>query len=331
MNTSRASDLILRESNPLCIKVPFLKDRALMLQRARTFFSQRQVLEVDCPALSHGAPIDLHIDVMKVVLKSHQVGYLHTSPEYGMKRLLSTGIGDIYQISHVFRDGEIGPLHNPEFTMAEWYRVGFSFEQMIEETLDFIRLFLGDLPARSMNYRNTLQHYLSIDYTLISSAQLLTLAQNHQLDLPTDADQWDKDTLLQLLVSFVIEPQLGADHLFVLSHFPASQAALSQTRMQPDGEPIAYRFEVYYRGIELANGYHELTNPIEQRKRLEASNNARIRAGKEALAIDEKFLEALQIGLPDCCGVAVGFDRLMQLRHGLKELKNILPFIWEES
>lgn len=324
MNTSPASD------TKIFSKLFFLKDRALMLQKARAFFHDRNVMEVDCPALSHAAPIDLHIDVMKVGLKDNQTGYLHTSPEYGMKRLLSADIGDIYQISHVFRDGEIGPLHNPEFTMAEWYRIGFSFEQMIEETLDFIRLFLGDLTAHSMTYRQTLKHFLGIDYLTSTSSQLFEYAKDH-LDLPIDAATWDKDTLLQLLVSFLIEPQLGRDHLFVLSHFPASQAALSKTFALPDGEPVACRFEIYYQGIELANGYHELTDPLEQRKRLEHSNRARFEAGKDILKIDEQFLSALSRGLPDCCGVAVGFDRLMQLKHGLKELKNVIPFTWEDS
>jgi elongation factor P--(R)-beta-lysine ligase len=324
VNTSLAS-------NPLQIKVPYLKDRAQMLKKARAFFEDKGVIEVDCPALSHAAPIDLHIDVMKVALKNDQLGYLHTSPEYGMKRLLSAEIGDIYQISHVFRDGEIGPLHNPEFTMAEWYRIGFSFDQMIAETLDFIRLFLGNLTAQSMTYRQTLQHHLGIDYLTATPSNLLDCAKDNNLDLPSDAASWDKDTLLQLLVSFLIEPKLGTGHLFVLSHFPASQAALSKTFARSDGEPVACRFEVYYQGIELANGYHELTDASEQKRRFEASNRARVEAGKDALKVDERFLEALQFGLPDCCGVAVGFDRLMQLKHGLKELKNVLPLIWEES
>lgn len=181
-----------------------------------------------------------------------------------------------------------------------------------------------------MTYRQTLKHFLDIDYVTASSSQLFEYAKTH-LDLPNDAATWDKDTLLQLLVSFLIEPQLGNDHLFVLSHFPASQAALSKTFALADGEPVACRFEVYYRGIELANGYHELTDPLEQRKRLEHSNRARFEAGKDTLKIDEQFLAALGLGLPDCCGVAVGFDRLMQLKHGLKELKNVIPFIWEES
>jgi lysyl-tRNA synthetase class 2 len=302
-----------------------------MLQKARAFFAERNVMETDCPALSQSAPVDLHIDVMKVAAKNEQTSYLHTSPEYGMKRLIAAGIGDIYQISHVFRDGEIGPLHNPEFTMAEWYRLGISFEEMIAETLDFIRLFLGNLPYRAMNYREVLKKHLGIDYLTDSLPHLLNYAQSHGLDLPNDASTWDRDTILALLVSFLIEPALGNAELFVLQYFPASQAALSKTTALADGEKVACRFEVYYRGIELANGYHELTDAVEQRSRFEDSNRARLKAGKEALKIDEKLLEALESGLPDCCGVAVGFDRLLMLKHQEKDLKNILPMTWEES
>lgn len=312
-------------------KIPFLIDRAQMLQKVRAFFAQRNVMEVDCPALSQSASIDLHIDVMTVALKNDQIGYLHTSAEYGMKRLIAAGIGDIYQISHVFRDGEVGPLHNPEFTMTEWYRLGMSFEEMIAETIDFIRLFVGDLPFRLMNYRQVLKHYLSIDYFTVSLTELLHRAKALGLDLPNEARTWDRDTLLQLLVGFVIEPQLGNDELFVLNHFPASQAALSKTISFPDGEQVACRFEVYYQGIELANGYHELTDAMEQRRRFEASNQARVNAGKDALRIDERLLEVLELGLPDCCGVAVGFDRLLMLKNKESALKNVLPMTWEES
>ena len=233
-----------------------------MFQKARAFFSERKVMEVDCPALSQRACIDLHIDVMNVTLKNNQIGYLHTSPEYGMKRLLSAGIGDIYQISHVFRDGEIGPFHNPEFTMVEWYRLGMSFEEMISETLDFIRLFLGNLSHRTMHYRQLLKYFLKIDYLTASFSELLECAKANQIDLPREALMWDRDTLLQLLVSFLIEPHLGDQELFVLSYFPASQAALSKTIDFPDQEQVACRFEIYYKGIELANGYHELTETV---------------------------------------------------------------------
>jgi elongation factor P--(R)-beta-lysine ligase len=311
------------------MKLHFLRDRAHMLRQTRSFFTERNVLEVDCPALGLAAPVDLHIEVMKVQLKEQQIGYLHTSPEYGMKRLLAMGIGDIYQISHVFRDGEIGPLHNPEFTMAEWYRLGFSFDQMIEETLAFIRLFLGDLPSSRLSYADAFSHYLGIHYTTQTPQDLLALAQSKGIALSDDAPTWDKDTLLQLLMSIAIEPHLGNDHLLVLLHFPATQSALAKTMRLPHGEEVACRFEVYYRGMELANGYHELTDPIEQRRRFEQTNRERLKTGKDRLQIDEKFLNALELGLPDCCGVAVGFDRLMLLRHAQSSLVNILPFSWE--
>lgn len=318
MNTSPAS------------KIEILKDRAAQLRKARNFFFERNILEVDCPALSKAAPIDQHIDVMNVSADLHTTGYLHTSPEYAMKRLLSQGIGDIYQISHVFRMGESGPLHNPEFTMAEWYRIGISYSDFIEETLDFIRLFLGNLPSARIPYRQALLKYAQIDYVSASCQDLLSSAKKHGIDLPSDAVQWDKDTLLQLLFTFVVEPHLGKECLDVLCDYPSSQAALAQTKTVDD-ESIAMRFEIYYQGIELANGYHELTDPKEQRNRLIQAQKARKEAGKDPLKIDENFLKALEKGLPDCCGVAVGFDRLMLLRHHQNHLKNILSFSWEEA
>ena len=299
-----------------------------MLRKARDFFSQRKILEVDCPALGSAPPLDLHIDVMKVHGKDGLLGYLHTSPEYGMKRLLAQGIGDIYQISHVFREGEIGALHNPEFTMAEWYRCGFSFEQMIQETLAFIRLFLGDLPQTQLDYRETLEHHLQIDYTTMTPSDLAKLAKEKGLFTSQEAAIWDKDTWLQLLVSLLIEPNLGQGELSVLTHFPATQAALAKTCSQ-NGLEAALRFEIYFNGIELANGYHELSDSNEQQRRFEKINQERLNSGKETLPIDEKFLSALQT-LPDCSGVAVGFDRLMLLRHRAPSLLNILPFTWQE-
>ena len=311
-------------------KLTFLRDRALMLQRARSFFASRDILEVDCPALSLAAPVDLHIEVMKVDLGAGQIGYLHTSAEYGMKRLLAQGIGDIYQISHVFRLGEVGALHNPEFTMAEWYRCGFSLKEMIPETLDFIRLFLGDLPSKELSYKEAFERYLNIDYTRQTQEQLLSLAKQQGITLSAQAHQWDKDTLLQLLMSLKIEPLLGNDHLLILFDFPASQSALAQIRTCSNNQSVASRFEVYFHGIELANGYHELTDPIEQELRFKQINAARAQAGKEPLKIDEKFLLALGKGLPDCSGVAVGFDRLMLLRHKQHSLNAVLTFSWQE-
>lgn len=310
------------------MKILFLRDRADMLRQSRAFFAERGVLEVDCPALSPAAPLDLHIDVMKVCDKQGLLGYLHTSPEYGMKRLLAQGIGDIYQISHVFREGEIGPLHNPEFTMAEWYRCATSFEQMIAETLSYIRLFLGDLPATHVSYREVLQRYLGVDYTQMTATDLFALAKEKGVSVSDEATTWDKDTWLQLFVSLFVEPHLGQGELSVITHFPATQAALAKTLLL-EGIEVACRFEVYFNGIELANGYHELSDSAEQQKRFEKTSQDRARDGKAALPIDEKFLSALG-QLPDCCGVAVGFDRLMLLRHRQPTLQSVLPFTWSE-
>lgn len=301
-----------------------------MFSRVRAFFSQKDILEVDCPALSKSAAIDAHIDVMSVALKDGENGYLHTSPEYGMKRLLALHLGDIYQMSHVFRDGELGPQHNPEFTMVEWYRLNAQFEEFIQETLAFIRLFLNDLPSYSLTYRKALQKHANIDYLSATSQEMIACAKVNALHIPENAQDWDKDTLLQFLMSFVVEPHLGQDSLCVLTDYPASQAALSQTKTKGE-EPVAERFEIYFKGIELANGYHELTDPVEQRRRLHQSNAERVLLGKSPLPIDENFLNALDEGLPDSCGVAVGFDRLMMLRHHKKEIHEILPFSWKDA
>lgn len=299
-----------------------------MLRQSRAFFAERDVMEVDCPALSRTAPLDLHIDVMKVCGKQGLLGYLHTSPEYGMKRLLAQGIGDIYQISHVFREGEIGPLHNPEFTMVEWYRCGFSFEQMIAETLHYIRLFLGDLSEACVSYQEVLHRYVGVDENKMTAADLFALAKEKGVCVTDEAASWDKDTWLQLLVSLFVEPHLGQEELSVITHFPATQAALAKT-IAREGVEVACRFEVYFNGIELANGYHELSDSAEQQRRFEKTSQDRARAGKDPLPIDEKFLSALG-QLPDCCGVAVGFDRLMLLRHRQPTLQSVLPFTWHE-
>lgn len=296
-----------------------------MLAQARIFFRERGILEVDTPLLSPYAPIDAHIDVMQVDAQDNLMGFLHTSPEYGMKRLLADSCGDIYQLGHVFRRGESSKLHAPEFTMAEWYRIGFSFEDMIAETVEFIRLFLGPISKEEITYRDALKKYAGIDYVHSSLQDLMQKAQELGLALSSDATSWDRDTLLQCLMSFCVEPHLGKDTLLILRDYPASQAALAQTCQRGD-ETIAERFEVYYRSVELANGYHELTDAKEQLIRLEAENSERSAMGKSPLPIDTDFIAALTKGLPDCSGVAVGFDRLMMLRHNVTSIETILPF-----
>lgn len=304
-----------------------LKDRAQMLQRSRAFFAERGVLEVDCPILSHGASVDVHIDLIPAQYGENETVYLHSSPEFGMKRLLAEGIGDIYQLSHVFRNEECGPKHNPEFLLAEWYRQGISLSQMIEETADFIRLFLGPLPLRSISYRCLFVQELGVDPFLASCQELFSCLLDHHIPVYPEILSEGKDALCNLLLGTCLEPLLGKEELTVLTHYPASQAALAK-KIWLDGAEVAERFEIYFSGTELANGYHELTDPIEQRHRFIAANAERERLGKPRLPLDEFFLTALAKGLPDCCGVAVGVDRLLMLRHKMSSLEEVLSFSW---
>lgn len=309
-------------------KISILRDRSRMLSEARKFFQERGVLEVDCPLITQAASVDAHIDLI-AVRDFGSWRYLHSSPEYGMKRLLADGIGDIYQLAHVFREGESSNKHNPEFTMAEWYRLGIPFEGMIEETVDFIRLFTGDLPYRILSYRDAFKQYAGLDYITASTDELRAYLDERAIVPYAGIESEGKDALLNIILGTFIEPHLGQNELCVLAYYPASQAALAKTCPRGD-ELAAERFEVYYKGIELANGFHELADALEQRKRLLEANDFRKQLGKDTLPIDEKFLQALEKGLPDCCGVAVGFDRLMMLRHNAP-IANVIPFVWDEA
>lgn len=304
-------------------RLAILKDRAAMCARARAFFAEREILEVDCPILSHYASVDAHIDLISANLAGEKLGYLHSSPEYPMKRLLSEGLGDIYQLNHVFRDGEHSPKHNPEFMMAEWYRVNGSFEALIDETIAFIQLFLGPVSSETLTYRQAFKNVTGLDSTQATPDTLISYLNDQ--GFPTR--ETEKDALLNLILGLFVEPHLGQETLTILRDYPATQAALAQTVQRPD-ETVALRFEFYYLGIELANGYLELTQAQEQRQRLVEANSARVRQGKPSLPIDEYFLKALETGLPPCAGVAVGFDRLMMLKHSCNDLSDVLPFGW---
>lgn len=310
-------------------KIEILKDRASMLAKARSFFQAKDVLEVDCPLITKQASVDAHIDLIPTT-HSTETRYLHSSPEYGMKRLITEGIGDIYQLAHVFRQGESGHKHNPEFMMAEWYRLGFTFEEMIAETLDFIRLFLGDLPAMTLSYREVFQIYAGIDYLSMSTEDLIRYMEKVGIQVYPGIAEEGKDALLNIILGTIIEPNLGQEGLLALAYYPSTQAALAKTLVRED-EKVAERFEVYYKGMELANGYHELADAKEQRQRLMEANVQRKSLGKETLPIDEKFLIALEKGLPDCCGVAVGVDRLMMLRHKRNNIADVIAFDWNEA
>ena len=314
-------------------KREILRERAQMLSRARSFFEEKQLLEVDCPACCRFPPLDPHIDPLCVmplcVVDGSSKRWLHTSPEYGMKRLLAEGVGDIYQISHVFRAGERGRRHNPEFTMVEWYRCGFSLEAMIEETFDFLTLALGgEKEKKRLTYREALLRHAGFDYTTITKKVLLELLEPLHLSSPLLSHS-SFDDLLQIAMDALVEPKLVGEGLVAIFHYPASQAALAESCLE-EGIPIAKRFEIYYEGQELANGYEELRDGEEQKSRLLSANEERTRRGKSSLPIDIDFLASID-RLPPCCGVAVGFDRLLTLRLKVEEIGQVLPFPWEEA
>lgn len=303
--------------------------RAKDLCLARHFFATRSIIEVDCPLMAKSACIDLHIDLLKVTSSKQHIYYLHSSPEYFMKRLLADYDHDIYQLFHVFRDEEVGPIHNVEFMMAEWYRRNFSLDEMIEETIEFIQNFLYTAEAIYLTYREAIYQYAHIDYVKASSQDLYECLIKHDI-IPYDhIMQEGKDALLNLIMGTLVEPKLKTLPLVIIKHFPASQAALAKKRWIDD-EEIGLRFEIYSRGIELANGYEELLDAKEQRERLEKANEERAFHQKEKLPIDEHFIKALQKGLPSMSGVAVGFDRLLMLKYNKTCLKDILPFGYDE-
>jgi lysyl-tRNA synthetase class 2 len=301
-----------------------------MLRRLRIFFDTLDILEVDCPLLSEGASVDLHIDLIPSLFAGKEWRFLHSSPEHGMKRLLVDGIGDIYQMSHVFRDGECGSHHNPEFMLIEWYRLGFSFEEMIQETVDLINEFFQHLSYEMLSYQEAFLKYAGFDPFSITEERLRSYIIDKGLAEQETIANDDRDLLLNIILALVIEPNLGDEGITILHAYPASQAALAQT-VEVDGIITAKRFEAYLHGVELANGYLELADAREQRKRYEEANEQRRSLGKGELPIDELFLQALKRGLPPCCGVAVGFDRLMMLRNSCKTIDSVIPFGWNEA
>jgi len=269
-----------------------------MLKAVRSFFDLREVLEVDCTHLLDFPQIDAHIDVMEVKASS-SIKYLHTSPEYEMKKLLAKGSGDIYQIAKVYRKGEVGKRHAPEFTMIEWYRLGFTLDRLMDETIKLIRLFLNLGTPKKITYQEAFEHYLGIDPFTCDLTEL-----TEDLDLNRDAQ-------LDYLFSHKIEPHLD---FHIVTGFPPSQAALAKV------DQTAKRFEVFVNGFEIANGYDELQNEKEHRRRFHEQNSMR----KEAYPLDEAFLSVIG-DLPDCCGVSVGFDRLMMLKLKKDSIHKTLP------
>jgi lysyl-tRNA synthetase class 2 len=308
-----------------------LRRRAQALQVTREFFAARNVLEVQTPAMVNAPVSDLNIASSRVEVPGRKGPplFLHTSPEYAMKRLLAAGSGDIYQVCQVFRGAERGKQHNPEFTMLEWYRLGFSLEDLMREVADLLRKLLGvDLPVEFLSYRDAVSRHASLDPLDATHQALRSAAQALGLDVQQTRSS-GRDELLDFIMGAQVGPKLGPSALTFVHRYPASQAALA--RLDAEDQRLALRFELYHRGVELANGYHELANAAEQRKRFTADLAARRERGLPTFDFDQHLLAALDAGLPDCAGVALGFDRVLMLAMGASSIDEVLTFPVERA
>ncbi len=310
--------------------LPMLRRRAELLRQIRRFFEERGVFEVDTPLLSAHATVDPHIDSFYA---DHPFDgsrrYLHTSPEFAMKRLLAAGSGDLFQLCHVFRAGEQGRHHNSEFMLLEWYRVGWSYTELLAEIGALLQSILNpNSPLQLIPYRQLFQQQLGVDPLQCEPAELQRVALDHRPDLAAGLTL-DREGWLEWLFSFLLQPQLGHTGAVAVIDYPAHQAALA--RLKPDDPQVAERFEIFYRGIELGNGFGELTDATEQQQRFEAEQQQRQQRGQTVPPFDRHLIAALHAGLPPCSGVALGFDRLLMAQTGAASIQEVIPFHFEQS
>ncbi len=307
--------------------------RARLLAGVRAFLSSRGVLEVETPMLSRAATPAPALDSLETRVRLPGAAaparmFLHTSPEFPMKRLLAAGCGPIFQLCKVFRDAEAGPRHNPEFTLLEWYRPGWRSNELIDEVEALVAELLAarvpSPPWRRLPYAELFHEFAGVDGLSADAATLAGRLTQAGVEVTLGADE-DIDVWRDLVLARLIEPELArrGEPLFVVD-YPASQAALAARR--PDRPQVADRFELYVGGLELANGFYELTDPVEQRARFEAENAARRAAGRPEMPLDETFLAALEAGMPAGSGVALGFDRLVMLAAGVDDIREVLAF-----
>jgi lysyl-tRNA synthetase class 2 len=314
-----------RPSAPLEV----LRARSDMLARIRAYFAAQEVHEVVTPVLSGFAVSDPAIESIEAQPARGARLYLQTSPEYPMKRLLAAGFGDCYQVCPVFRDGESGCQHNPEFTMIEWYRLDFGVGELERDVDRVLRVACAELrdfaPARTVSYRTAMQDVCGVDCATAEIPEIRVALAARGIE-PVQSGAWERDEWLDLLMGAVVGPGLGHGAPAFVDDYPASQAALARLRKLPDGSRVAERFELYVDGIELANGFRELGDAAEQRQRFEQDQATRRRRGQALRPLDERMLAALENGLPDCAGVALGFDRLVMIAHRSRSLASVMAF-----
>lgn len=304
--------------------IEILKQRADLVARIRSFFTQRGYLEVETPIMSRYGVTDVYLHNIQASCLGQKT-WLHTSPEYAMKRLLAAGSGPIFQIARVFRDEELGRWHNPEFSLLEWYQLDIDHHALMVEVDLFLQAMLHSKPMLKTTYRKAFLDACGIDPLTADLKILRDVLAHYQLDRVLDQDESDRDQFLFLLMSHIVEPYLATyDAPYAVYDFPESQAALARI-----DQHCAARFEVYYRGIELANGFYELTDPVLQAMRFDADRQQRHKHGLPDVEIDPNFIAALAHGLPECSGVALGVDRLLAIAFDQKSLSAVMAFDFE--
>lgn len=299
-----------------------LATRAATFAAARSYFAAQGVLEVDTPLCYQSQVSDPFLSQFSTAWCTGQTLYLQTSPEYAMKRLLASGSGSIYQLGKAFRNEPCGRFHHPEFTLLEWYRLDFELTDMIADTLALMQTITPFNDVEQVTYQQVFQEEFLLDPLQASLNELVTIARTHLLEVEGGIS--DKDEALNLLFSQIIEPKLGQQAPLVVTHFPASQAALA--KLDPDNPMTAQRFEIYWQGIELANGYHECTDPLVLAERFAQDNHKRQQLGLATIPVDEAFLAA-QSDIPPCSGVALGLDRLLMIKMARERLADVLPLV----
>lgn len=336
--------------------------RGRLLGRIRAFFIERGYWEVETPILSRDTVVDANIEPFTVDGRSPSIDgrgsgsemFLQTSPEFFMKRLLAAGAPSLFQFTHVFRRGEVGPFHNPEFTMLEWYGVGSTYRQQMDLVESLVSACVAEVrdwwralrpsarPAvkgpsialpriERITYEEAFRDALGLDGSVLTlgPADLAQLAADHDIAPPPSLDRGDLDGWFNLLLALCVEPVLARRPAVFVCDYPATQAALA--RVRPGEIPVAERFELYLGGIEICNGYQELTDSQELRRRITEQNCIRLREGGRPLPSDNRLLDAMDFGLPECSGVALGFDRLVMWAAGAANLADVMPFPFERA
>jgi elongation factor P--(R)-beta-lysine ligase len=299
-----------------------LQKRAKLLQQIREFFNARDVLEVDTPILSQYAATDSNLDSLQTIVQPEKkTYYLQTSPEFAMKRLLAQGVGAIYQFAKVFRNGELSTKHNPEFTLLEWYRPGFDYHQLITEVEVLLTEHLNIKKTIKMTYQESFKDYCQLDPLTASVPTCHETIKKHNIQINPNAFT-TRDDCLQVLMTHVIEPQLPKDNLVFIYDYPESQAMLAQLNQQG----LAERFEIYYQGLELGNGFQELTDAEIQCERFQADLKKRQKNNLEIVPMDTALLEALN-HMPTCSGVAIGVERLMMCLCDTTSVADVMCFV----